>query len=260
VSSLITHNPAEPGDDDPTGVRDLLSSLPQPAPMPDYLVERINTSLAAEQAQRAAASTTSVGPVIPLLAPTRRRPGRLVFAVASAAAAVALFTVVGSNLLQAGRSTTMSGTASAPITSGSRAAGGQVLTDAGDKATHQGVAAGSAATPPLVQIRLSGTRYTQAGFITQARNLRSSAIGQTRGPAAEFADAGPVGTTPGLIDCLEAIGAGGAQAVRAEVAFYEGRPAVIIVTTAHGTATAYVVGRQCSHADAAILRPATPLP
>jgi hypothetical protein len=44
------------------------------------------------------------------------------------------------------------------------------------------------------------------------------------------------------------------------VAFYEGQPAVIIVTTTNGIPMAYAVGRRCSHADAAVLRPATALP
>jgi hypothetical protein len=262
VSTLITHDPADqPPDDDPTGVRDLLSSLPQPAPMPLYLVERINASLAAEQSQRTA--NTSTTSVTPLLAPTRRRPGRLVFAVAGAAAAVVLFAVVGNNIFQTSRSTTISGSASAPVTSGAREGGGQALQGAADKATRQG-STPPAATPPLVQIRLSGTRYTQAGFVTQVRNLVRATVDQIRPPAAPpaaaAADLGPVGTTPGLLDCLNAIGAGGVQMVRADLAFYEGRPAVIIVATTNGTPMAYAVGRHCSRADAAVLRPATPLP
>ena len=48
--------------------------------------------------------------------------------------------------------------------------------------------------------------------------------------------------------------------VRADVGLYDGRPAVIIVTTTNGILMAYVVGPQCSQADAAVLRPATPLP
>jgi hypothetical protein len=48
--------------------------------------------------------------------------------------------------------------------------------------------------------------------------------------------------------------------VRADVAFYQGRPAVVILATTHGMTTAYVVGRQCSLADAALMRTATPVP
>ena len=260
MSTLITHNPDESPEHDPTGVRDLLSSLPQPAPMPDYLVRRINASLADEQTRRAAApSTTSAARVSPLLAPTRRRVGRLVSAVAGAAAAVVLFAVVGTNLLQSSQPGSTTDSASGSIASSART-GDQGLPDTERKAAvPQGVGA-SETSPPLVRIRLSETRYTQAGLVTQAQDLGRDALDQIRPSAAGPEGMGVVGTTPGLISCLNAIGAGGAQMVRADLAFYEGRPAVIIVATTNDTATAYVVGRQCSPADPAVLRPATPLP
>ena len=261
MSTLITHHPSDPSrDDDPTGVRDLLSALPQPGPMPGYLVERINASLAAEQAQRAAAP--GAASLTPLFAPTRRRAGRIVFAVAGAAAAVALFAVVGSNIFQPGRSTTVSGSAGAPVTARAPAAGGQGLTNAEGKpgqTSRQGASTPSA-TLGLVQILVSQTQYTRAGFVTQAGQLDRATINQNQPHAQGYAEAGPVATTPGLVDCLNAIGARGAQAARADLSFYEGRPAAIIVVTTNGTRTAYAVGRQCSHADAAVLRPATPLP
>ena len=262
MSTLITHYSSEESpDDDPTGVRDLLASLPQPAPMPDYLVERINASLAAESAQRAATPAmtwgTSRASVTALLTPTRRRPGRLVFALAGAAAAVALFAVVG-NVLSAHQSPTTSA-----ITSGAPngpAADRQTLSKPEGKALSGDTAGAPPQAPPVVQIRLSGTRYTQAGFVTQAKSLGSAAMEPARPAAAEAATAGPVGTTDGLIDCLNAIGAADAQLVRADLALYEGRPAVIIVATSNGQAVAYAVGLQCSHADAAVLQAATPLP
>ncbi len=42
-----------PSSDDPTGVQQLLATLPDPGPMPPALVDRITTSLRAEQEQRA---------------------------------------------------------------------------------------------------------------------------------------------------------------------------------------------------------------
>lgn len=249
---MTPRNPvASSPDDDPTGVRALLFSLPEPEPMPAYLIERINASLAAEQAQRAAGS--SGASVTPLLATSRRRPGRLLFAIAGAAAAVVLVAVVGSNLFKTIQPALSNTTAAAAITSSSRVAGGGEPRSAYDKA-----APGSPSTPPLIQIRQSGTRYTQADFVTQARALGGVVVDLSK--TAEAQIAGPAGTTPGLTDCLSAIGAGGAQMVRADLAFYEGAPAVIIVATTNGVPTAYAVGRQCSLADAAVLRPATPLP
>jgi len=226
--------------------------------MPEHLVERINASLAAEQAQRAA--RTSNDSVTPLLATLRRRPGRLVFAMAGAAAAVALVAVVGSNMLTVNQPTSTSGGAAIASTSNTgtsntQEASGGAPTGAEDKAA---ALPGRAATASPVQIRLSGTRYTQADFLAQVRTLRSATPAPPQLQAAS--SVGPAGTALGLTECLRAIGAAGAQVVRADVAFYEGRPAVIIVTTTSGIPTAYVVGRQCSRADAAVLRPATPLP
>ena len=264
---ITPRNPvASSPDDDPTGVRALLFSLPEPEPMPAYLIERINASLAAEQAQRAA--TSSGTSVTPLLATSRRRPGRLLFAIAGAAAAVVVVAVVGSNLFKTIQPALSNSTAAAAISSGPRVAGG------GEPQRVNGTAVpGSPSTPPLVQnrksgtrnaqqviqISLSGTRYTQADFVMQARTLRV-ALEPIPALAADSLGVGAVGTALGLTDCLSAIGAGGAQMVRADLAFYEGAPAVIIVATTNGVPTAYAVGRQCSLADAAVLRPATPLP
>jgi len=270
--------PSASPDDDPTGVRALLSAMPEPEPMPEHLVERINASLAEEQAQRAA--RTSGASVTPLLATTRRRPGRLLFALAGAAAAVALVSVVGNNMFKANQSATTSGRVTAANTSNTRAsnnpasnnpssnnpeASGATPPSTERKAAPPGAAPAPAAArpatpPPLVQIRLSETRYTRADFVTQARILQGATLDPLQPAAVESSGVGPAGTPLGLTDCLSAIGARGAQMVRADVAFYEGRPAVIIVATTNGIPTAYAVGRQCSHARSEVLRPATALP
>jgi hypothetical protein len=246
-------------DDDPTGVRALLSSLPEPEPMPEHLVERINASLAAEQAQRA--STVPGTSVTPLLATPRRRRARLLLAVAGAAAAVAVVAVVGTNELTSrqGGTTSSASIASAPITpsTGPGEASGAASSNAADKA--QAPALGPV-TPSLIQIGLSQTRYTRTDFTTEAQALRHSVPGPIRPQPTEPSSLGPAGTMPGLKECLNAIGVTSAQSVRADVAFYEGRPAVIIVATTNGIPVAYAVGRQCSHSNPAVLHPATPLP
>lgn len=254
MSTLITpHDPVgpSPDDDDATGVRALLSALPEPGPMPAYLAERISASLAAEQSQRAVTSGTSV---TPLLASTRRRPRRLLFAIAGAAAVV-MIGVVGNNMLTTNQLTASSDSAAGAITSGSREAGGPATQSAKDRAV-----AGEAQSPASIQIRLSATRYTDADFVTLARVLRDAAFDSTQPLAASPSGVGAIGTAGGIADCLSAIGAGGAQMARADLAFYEGAPAVIIVATTDGIPTAYAVGRECSRTDAALLHPATTLP
>ena len=240
-------------DEDPTGVRALLSALPEPDPMPDHLVERINASLAAAQAQRAASST--VGSVAPLVASARRRPGRVLFAMAGVAAAVTLIAVVGGNLFKINPQAGAPSSAAGAITSAPREASSRASADALDKA-----AVGSPSTLPLIQIRRSETRYTKVGFAAQAGAMRSAAFDQSQLKATASAGAERLGSAVGLTDCLRAIGADGAQVVRADVAFYEGTPAVIIVATTADRPMAYAVGPQCSPADPAVLRPATSLP
>lgn len=247
------HVPAGAQDDDPTGVHALLSSLPEPDPMPEHLVERINASLAAEQTRRA--SGTSSGSVTPLLTVGHGRRVRLLFSIAGTAAAVALIAAVGGTMVMVNHPAAIAGHAAVARSAGAGVAGAGEPAGATDRS-----ATGLAKTPPLIQIRLSGTRYTQGDFATQARTLYGATLAPLQPMAVASSGVGPVGTALGLTECLNAIGAAGAQLIRADVAFYQGRPAVIIVTTTNGVPMAYAVGRQCSHADAGVLRPATPLP
>ncbi|HEX7463269.1 MAG TPA: hypothetical protein VF317_13955 [Dermatophilaceae bacterium] len=240
-------------DDDPTGVRALLSGLPEPDPMPDYLVARITASLSAAQHQRAA--RTSDGPVSPFVASTRRRPGRLLFAMAGAAAAVALVAVLGTNVL---RTTQPAGSNS--LTAAASPSHARVSDRAATPGTLDKAAAGAGSIPQLIQIRSSQTRYTQADFATQARSLGNAVFGPSQPKAAESSATERVDTPDGLVECLRAVGVVGARTVRADLAYYEGAPAVIIVATTDNIPMAYVVGRGCSLTDPALLRPATPLP
>jgi len=249
-----------PPDDDQTGVRALLSALPEPGPMPAHLVERISASLAAEQAKRAHSSVRSS--VTPMLA-TRRRPGRLLFAIAGAAAAVVLIGVVGTTIFTTNGLTSSSDSAASGVSSGAPVAGGATAlrdTAATPPSEAYKGAPRSAAAPASIQIRVSSVRYSQETFVAQARALRDVLFDSPQPMTADSSTLGPNGSVDGLIDCLSALGTGGAQMVRADLAFYEGQPAVIIVATRDGIPTAYVVGRECSRTHTDVLRPATTLP
>jgi hypothetical protein len=269
------HDPlgSEPSrDDDPTGVRDLLSSLPQPDPMPEHLIARINASLAAEQTRRT--GRMSSPSVSPLLAGGRRRRRRLVFGLAGAAAAMALLAVVGSNVFPAGQSTTSTIGAALLTPSSNQDSGGKAAprAEADTRSSGQRLSSGAppsaaAKTPTRVpgefggstlQIARSGTRYTRAGFVAQALALRDAAPQVLQ--AQDLSAVGPAATDAGMMDCLSAIGAAQAVVVTADVASYEGRTAVVIVATTGGVTMAYVVDPQCSHAHPSVLRQATPLP
>jgi len=249
----------------------LLFGLPEPEPMPDYLVARITASLAEAQAQHAASLPGgSVTPLVagPQLLRTRRRPARVLFAIAGVAAAMALVAVLGGNLFKTTEAGSATSAAAGLSSSPGEAAGAQPPSAAPDGVAADKSTTDRLAAPLLIQIRESTTLYTRAGFATQARTLRNAAFGPTQAPAL----AGPtqatatasgglegVGTTAGLTACLHAVGVGGAQVVRADLAFYEGAPAVIIVATTDGIPTAYAVRRDCSPKDAGILHPAVAL-
>jgi len=227
--------------------------------MPGHLVERINASLAAEQAQRA--TMMSTGSVRPLSA-ARPRHARRMFALAGAAAALVVGTVVGSSVFSANHPSEVSG--STALASASSARENSAEAPRGDVKAAAPAVGGAAVAEGLtlddsgIQVRLSGTRYTRTDFVPQATALRTAAAPQSRLQTASRL--GPAGTTAWLRECMSAIGAAGTQVIRADVAFYEGHPAVIIVATTSGRPVAYVVVPQCSHADPALLRPQTPLP
>lgn len=232
-----------PPDEDPTGVRALLSSLPEPGPMPQDLVARISASLAAEQATHTPAHPRTVAPLV------RRRGRRVALAAVGAAAAVAAVAALGTagfDLLQRGGSTTSAGAAA------------QLATGAGSGSA--GSQAGPARTPalaPRIRLQLTSTQYTDAGFAAQARALPPPSRPST--PLAAPSGAGAVATTRGLLECLKALGESDADAVSADIAYYDGQPAAVILTW-HGTATtAYAVRRDCSRNGVAVLHPATSL-
>ena len=85
---------------DPTGIRDLLAGLPDPGPMPDDLVRRIEARLEVEQTAREQESSRSLGRhadrVVDLAAQrSTRRPGRtLAWLGAAAVGLVATAAVV----------------------------------------------------------------------------------------------------------------------------------------------------------------------
>jgi hypothetical protein len=225
--------------------------------MPGYLVERIQASLSAAQSQRAA--SFSGERVTPLVATSRRRPGRVLFAIAGAAAVV-LVAVVGTGLVKSNQ-TGVSTTSAASIASGRQGASGAPPPAASDKAAPE-----AAAVPPLIEIRASGTRYTKTDFATQARALSAEVFGANKsaGTPATSSDAGSLGikqadTQAALAECLSGLGVVGARIVHADLAFYEGAPAMVIVATTSNVPMAYAVGRDCSRANPDLLRPAMPL-
>jgi hypothetical protein len=243
-------NPSgESPEDDPTGVRALLASLPEPEPMPAYLVERISASLAAEEASR------SRGPAGATVSPlVRRRPVRkMVLGVAGVAAAAATVGLVGTSLLRGAGESSSSAEASMS-TARSTPSALAPQSPAGRDGTQ-----GLAATPPM-HIQMSSTRYTRGSFVAQAGALAAAAPRHPVLPlTAESPGIGPIATPTGLASCLRALGVGKVDDVTADLGFYEGAPAAVIVTVSGSTRTAYAVKRSCSFGDGAVLHPGVPV-
>lgn len=229
-------------DDDPTGVRALLSSLPDPGPMPDDVTVSIRAALAREQSRRGTAADN----VSPLLGGSSRRQSagsasagssrhRWLAPVASLGAAAAI--AIGAIASYQGLSSHDAPAAAVPQATQS--------TDTGSVLDR-------------VSIENSGRDYTKAGLATEAAALTSST--STMDPTrAESPGIGPVGTRVGLLACMTSIGTSvlDADHISADLGAYDGKPAVIVVVTKAGKSTAWVVSRSCTNASGKIAGPTT---
>ena len=112
----------------------------------------------------------------------------------------------------------------------------------------------------------SARRHTPpANLAAQARTLLDHPGQPIRDLAAESPAIGPIATPTGLESCLEAIGArdgadSAPEAVSADLATFDGHPAVVVVVTRAGVSTAWAVERSCTTGAPGVLEGATPVP
>ena len=226
-------------DEDPTGMRALLRSLPDPGPMPEDLVARIKASLEHEGAtvtsldeHRARRTLRSLRSPKDLLSP-RFLPWAAAAGLVVVAGGGLLATGGGNALLEAagggaahstlaGRS---SASLSAPGTAADAAAPGQ---DGSDR----------------TQVVMSNASWTDTDVVAAARvALAAPPITPL---AAEAPSLGPIGTPTGARDCATALGIPAGDAVVVDLGTYAGSPAALVVATAaEGKRTAYLVARSC---------------
>ncbi len=95
---------------------------------------------------------------------------------------------------------------------------------------------------------------------TLARDLVTQPDAPLQVLAAEAPLLGPIATPIGLRSCLEELGVPRSATVHADLATYAGEPAAVIVTTLAGADTAWVVGRQCSTGQPALVAGPMPVP
>lgn len=272
------------GDHDPTGVRDLLGSLPDPGPMPGDLVARITASLEAESRARLTASGHDPAPiphadehgpiavVVPLHQATRRPSGRRMFGlVASAAAAVTVFGIAATSFIQASGgdlSTAVANLGSGSNSSASSAVGsasaassapGQQGEQQGQQQSGQGT--GDVADPD-VQIRLAAGPLAVggAGLAAYGQDLLRQRWSPATPHTVEQPTVGPIGTPAGVRECLGAVGGTTTGRVAAEITTYGGRPAVVIAAQQGADRRqvgVYVAAMPCSPTGATLLTQAS---
>lgn len=246
----------------------LLAEASDPGPMPDAVADRISTALL-----EAARLRVDPGPLVPgaaepsmaymdspasdtpstghtggalLSMPPRAerpKPIYLVAAVAAAAAVVAM----GASALHVTKRPNGAAVVGDRFTSGS---------------TTQTPAP---STSGELHIQLSTTAYDETNLASEARQLLDHPGQPIRDLAAEAPSIGPIATPIGLESCLEAIGAldgssPAPEAVSADLATYDGRPAVVVVVTRSGASTAWAVERSCTTGSPGVLKDATPVP
>lgn len=245
--------PSSPDDEqDPTGVRALLSSLPDPGPMPDDVMIRIQAALVREQEARGGAADN----VTPLLgrpsavkadgATPLKSSGRRRWLAPVAAAGVAAAIGIG-----AVAAVQMNNKDDAPTAAVPSSRGSAPSSDGGSDLP--GLPAG---LQDKVSIHNSNANYTQAGLAQEAGAMNTKYVLDP--VQSEQPGIGPIGTRIGLLSCMKAIGGDlldNPDKVVADLGTFEGKPAVIIVVTKDDKRTAWVVARDCTSGDAKMAGP-----
>jgi hypothetical protein len=219
--------------------------------MPPDLVARITASLASEQLARAGQAT--VIPLEPLQSHgSRQHRWRRVALVAAAAAVV----ILGIPALVTGNGP---GDLAALLTrqqrnesaSGAKAASSDSSGGTAYSQPSRSASGGSAAKAADITIYASGTAYTAASLRAQLQVLAETAAPRPMGPDA--AAAGAVATPAGLAACLEPLGVGPQDRVRADLATFDGAPAVAVVVSGTSARRGFVLAPDCATTHSAPL-------
>lgn len=222
-------------DDDPTGMRALLRGLPDPGPMPDELVARIQASLATE-------SRPEQSPVVDL---AHYRSQRAAGKGPWIAAAAAVLAVGGGGLLLSGGGPGSLIAAFGDGGSAASVASGPVQTAQRDSAgSDPGPSVG--ASGASVRLVMSNAAWSGQDLTSAAAHTLDSVdreAGQLDSPSTAV---GALSTEDAGRDCADALGVPADAAVVIDLGTHDGQPAALVVaTTTQGARTAYLVGRNC---------------
>ncbi len=261
-----SHDDRTPVEHDPTGMRALLSSLPDPGPMPEHLVARITAALAAEADAGAAGSGDDAppasgpvdhaapAPVVPLR-PRRAVRMRHLGVAAAVVGALGLTGVVLSNTGGGGLVASIGASRDDSAESAQDAQG-----SAGGDSGGSAVAEGPATTPVVppagsgqVVVVMSGRSYAASSLPDGVDLLVAGQDELLRSLAAESPGIGPIGTPVGARACADALGIPSDAGLLVDVAAVDGRPAAVLVVDAGAGHQAYAVERSCTTGTAGLI-------
>jgi hypothetical protein len=268
------HDDPTPVEHDPTGMRDLLASLPDPGPMPEDLVARIMAALA-EESRAAQASFTAkkagrvvdappttldAGNVVPL------RPHRPTLRHLGVAAAVVTAIGLGGAALGAwpssltGPIAALSEASSADSEAGAAPAapGADESSKGGDAETGARVSDLSA-TDRLdgVTIVMSGAEHSSDALAAAASALVTTTYPTVTPLTAEAPGIGPIATAIGARTCADALGISPDAGILVDVSEVDGAPAAVLIATDGGPQTS-ATSSSSAPAPPATRRPSTP--
>jgi hypothetical protein len=252
--AVTTHD-----DEDPTGMRALLRSLPDPGPMPEDLVHRIQSTLAELPAPD--------GSLEHDVSRGTSSPGRWSWWGRHAGrAAVAAVVLLGGGAVASSSLGLLGGDGSSTSAGSSAEGGSQPGSQSGqrgdagalgDSSAEQGAGSREVALGRVV-VRHSGRDYTSSDLPSQLADVTSGAT--MAPPAAESPGIGPIGTELGVRSCLVALGLPRASAADVDLASLDGTPAAVLVVRLGGERTAYAVGRDCTTGNPALITGPVTLP
>ncbi|HSF97595.1 MAG TPA: hypothetical protein VLA55_02790 [Ornithinibacter sp.] len=254
------HDDPTPVEHDPTGMRDLLASLPDPGPMPDDLVARITAALAQESRSATLGPASDAGTVVPL------RPRRAGLRHLGVAAAVVTAIGLGGVAL-----TSWPGSLTAQVNAfdGSGDDSGTVAGAAEsqveqDSAVKGGADLGAPVLPETdysgVVVIMSGMNHGSATLARSVSTLQSSLPVPVAPLTAESPGIGPIATPIGARSCADALGVSSAAGILVDVSEVDGSPAAVLVVEDAGKRTAYAVGRSCTTGAPALIAGPVSLP
>lgn len=215
---------------DPTGVRNLLSSLPDPGPMPEDLVERITASLEREQQDRARQRDTSNVSPLTTARSRRSRRSRPLLVAGIAAAGLAVVAVAGPQLAGSGSNEVPD---AAPVPA-------------------VGVGKQDSPAPSRIEFHESDTDYTSAGFAKQAGEVRDAS--QEKRDPSQMGQLGQQLTLDRCLQGVKSVVGNNPERIIIDAATFDDAPALVVMVTKDGSTQAWAIGMQCAAGgDAPIL-------